>query len=50
MEKYDWNWRKPLSKNKHNKEKRKRNELWNLWWPICATQIKRKTRSYSNCI
>ena len=33
----DWDW------FKLNFRKRRDYELWNVWWTICTTKIKRKT-------
>ena len=33
----DWDWFKLYL------EKRRNYELWNIWWTICTTKIKRKT-------
>ena len=46
MKEYDWNWRKPYIRKQKILEKlrRKENELWNIWWSICTTRIKRKIR------
>ena len=46
MNEYDWSWRKPYIKRKKILEnlRRKENELWNIWWSICTTRIKRKTK------
>ena len=45
MKEYDW-WRKPYTIiiKKQVKLRRKENELWNIWWSICTTRIKRKTK------
>ena len=42
MENYDWNWRKPKQIKTIKKVKGEKNELWNIWWTICTTRIKRK--------
>ena len=35
----DWDWKK---KKINLKEREKKDELWRIWWTICATRIKRK--------
>ena len=37
----EWAW--PRIKRDLKKEGEK-NELWRIWWTICATRIKRKTK------
>lgn len=38
----DWNWNN--SKNLIIKLGGKIDELWRIWWSICITRIKRKTK------
>ena len=39
----EWDWHWP-SKGKDKKIGGKRNELWRIWWTICATRIERKIK------
>ena len=35
----EWKW---FKLNKNNNKRRRDYELWNIWWTICTTRIKRK--------
>ena len=37
---WDWNW----NKRGNYFIGGERNELWRIWWAICTTRIKRKTK------
>lgn len=37
----EWDWQK-LKRNL--KIGGKKNEIWRIWWTICATRLKRKTK------
>ena len=39
----EWNWLKNIG-GKNNIERGKENEIWRIWWTICTTRIKRKTK------
>ena len=41
MDECDWHW--PKNK-KYLKKEGIKYELWRIWWTICATRIKRKTK------
>ena len=36
-------WWQNIINKKIKKERGRKNELWRIWWTICATTIKRKT-------
>jgi hypothetical protein len=36
----EWDWKRIKEKNR----KGERNEIWRIWWTICTTRIKRKTK------
>lgn len=38
---WDWNWN---IWGLNIIERRRKNELWRIWWTICATRIKRKIK------
>ncbi len=38
----DWDWKE--IKNNNLKKEGKSDELWRIWWTICATRIKRKIK------
>ena len=39
----EWQWLEIKGINEY-KERRRKNELWRIWWSICTTRIKRKTK------
>ena len=44
--KLDWSWPLwwPINNFEFRKRKVIKNELWRIWWTICATRIKRKIK------